>query len=156
MPGRRTRRPWRPLALAAVASLLAGSLLAAPGRTADAEGRRNVLQEAGRNLYVQHCAACHGPYGRGDGAVAAVLTTKPTDLTTIAERRRGFRDGEIAAYIDGRTSVAAHGTREMPVWGERLSADMPLETGDEVARGQISLIVEYLKTIQRPPQRVKQ
>ncbi len=90
-----------------------------------------------------------GPYGRGDGVVGEVLTAKPPDLTTIAERRGGFRAGEVAAYVDGRTSVAAHGTRDMPVWGERLSEDMPPETGDEVARGQIGLLVEYLKTIQR-------
>ncbi|MEW6269497.1 MAG: cytochrome c [Thermodesulfobacteriota bacterium] len=127
--------------------LLAAILLGLPG-AARAEPR-SVMEEAGRSLYVEHCAACHGPHGRGDGTVAAVMLTKPSDLTSLAKRRGGFRAGDVAAYIDGRTTIPAHGTRDMPVWGERLGEDMPVDTADEVARGQITLLVEYLKTIQR-------
>ena len=45
----------------------------------------------------------------------------PTDLTHITQRHGGrFPVAEIAAYIDGRTVVLAHGSREMPIWGERF------------------------------------
>ena len=35
---------------------------------------------AGRQLYVTHCAVCHGDGGRGDGPSAAGFATKPSDL----------------------------------------------------------------------------
>src|SRR5262249_35240920 len=37
--------------------------------------------KAGRQLYVRHCATCHGEAGRGDGTSAASFATKPADLT---------------------------------------------------------------------------
>lgn len=36
----------------------------------------------GAVLYAAYCGGCHGPYGRGDGPVAAVLDLTPTDLRT--------------------------------------------------------------------------
>jgi len=59
-------------------------------------------------------------------APAAALTTPPADLTRIAARRGGsFPDGEVARFVDGRFDLPAHGTREMPVWGERFGAGIP-------------------------------
>lgn len=37
--------------------------------------------QAGKVLYEESCAACHGAYGRGDGAQAAGLPASPTDFT---------------------------------------------------------------------------
>jgi len=60
-------------------------------------------------------------------------------------------DAEVASFIDGRFELDAHGTREMPVWGRRLAEPIAAGTeGDEVARGRIQILVEYLKTIQQP------
>jgi hypothetical protein len=92
--------------------------------------------------------------GKGDGPVAPVLKTPPADLTAIAARRGGrFPKAEIASYIDGRSDVAAHGSREMPVWG-RVFARPVVDgtTGEEVVRGQLFVLVEYLETIQAPPE----
>jgi len=110
-----------------------------------------LLAELGEPVFLRNCAACHGSSGRGDGPVAGALRVAPSDLTRIAVRRGGsFPEGEIARTIDGRFSVQAHGTREMPVWGERMGERIP-EAGvsEEVVRGQISVLVEYLKSIQR-------
>ena len=109
-----------------------------------------VLAELGRDVYVRRCASCHGDDGRGDGPVAEALRTPPADLTRIAARRGGsFPKGEIARFVDGRFVVQAHGTREMPVWGARLGEQIP-EAGvsEEVVRGQIGVVVEYLQTLQ--------
>ena len=109
-----------------------------------------VLAEIGKELFLRHCASCHGETGRGDGTVAGVLRTPPADLTRIAARRGGaFPRGEIARFIDGRYAVEAHGTREMPVWGERLGERIP-EPGvsEEVVRGDLAVLVEYLQSIQ--------
>jgi hypothetical protein len=39
----------------------------------------------------------------------------------------------------------------MPIWGRRLAEPIAAGAeGDEVARGRIQILVEYLKTIQRP------
>jgi mono/diheme cytochrome c family protein len=34
----------------------------------------------GSVLYAAYCGGCHGPYGHGDGPVAAVLGLQPADL----------------------------------------------------------------------------
>jgi mono/diheme cytochrome c family protein len=36
---------------------------------------------AGKTLYAQHCAGCHGKAGKGDGPHAAKFNPKPADLT---------------------------------------------------------------------------
>ncbi len=37
-------------------------------------------REAGRSAFAQHCAACHGEEGRGDGPLAEVLPEPPADF----------------------------------------------------------------------------
>jgi mono/diheme cytochrome c family protein len=110
-----------------------------------------VLAELGRDVFVRRCASCHGESGQGDGPAAGALRTPPADLTRIAARRGGvFPKGEIARFIDGRFAVAAHGTREMPIWGQRLGEQIPeADVSEEVVRGQISVLIEYLASIQR-------
>ncbi len=128
----------------ALAAMLAGKVRAEAG--ADP-----VLADMGATQYAAYCASCHGIDARGDGPVAGALRTPPADLTRIAARRGGvFPSSEIARFIDGRFGVAAHGPREMPVWGQRFSEEIPeAGVGDEVARGRVVTLVEYLKSIQR-------
>jgi len=60
-----------------------------------------------------------------------------------------FPESSTARLIDGRFDLPAHGSREMPIWGARLADTIPgLATGDEVARGRIISLVEYLKSLQ--------
>lgn len=110
-----------------------------------------VLAETGRDLYVRHCASCHGVDGRGAGPVAESLRKPPADLTRISARRGGaFPAGEIASIVDGRFDIRSHGPREMPIWGERLGEPIAEgTTADEVARGRIDALVAFLQTIQR-------
>lgn len=112
-----------------------------------------VLAELGQEHFTQYCVSCHGEDGRGQGPVAGALKKPPADLTHIAARRGGrFPDGEIARFIDGRFAPEAHGSREMPVWGERFGERIP-EAGvsEEITRGRIVVLVEYLKSIQVKP-----
>ena len=120
---------------------------------ADPPGYDPVLAELGAPLFQRCCASCHGTGGRGDGPVAASLRSRPADLTAIAKQRGGeFTTGEVSQFIDGRFAVPAHGSREMPVWGERFGADVPeAGLGESIARGNIASLVEYLKSIQQPP-----
>ena len=109
-----------------------------------------MLVEVGREEFARHCAACHGMDARGGGPVAGALRTAPADLTRIAARRGGaFPADEIAEWIDGRFASAAHGTREMPVWGARFAEGLPPEPlAQDLVRGRIVTLVEYLRSIQ--------
>jgi len=141
-------RIWRLAASAAFALTALGQPAAA-----DPPGYDPVLAELGAPLFQRYCTSCHGPGGRGDGPTAASLRTRPADLTAIAKRREGeFPTGKIAQFIDGRFALPAHGSREMPVWGERFGSDVPdSDLGESISRGNIASLVEYLKSIQQPP-----
>jgi len=106
---------------------------------------------AGQQYFMRYCSACHGVEGRGDGPAAPALRPPPADLTRIAQRRGGrFPVAEIAAYIDGRTVVSAHGSREMPIWGERFGEIAGGgSVGEEVVRGNLLVLIEYLQSIQQ-------
>ena len=48
----------------------------------------------------------HGPAAKGDGPLAAMLKTRPADLTSIASHNRGtFPAEQVAQIIDGRHAV---------------------------------------------------
>jgi mono/diheme cytochrome c family protein len=107
----------------------------------------------GLTEYELSCMPCHGLNGRGDGPRAKSLKTAPADLTSIAKSNGGvFPSKKLAAIIDGRAIVGAHGQREMPVWGDRyrVRIDVGERTSemDRRARAQISALVKYLRTIQ--------
>ncbi len=131
---------------------LAGALLACGAGRAVAEPAFDpVLAELGAEAFPRYCASCHGLRGEGDGPAADALRTRPADLTRIALRRGGaFPAGEIARFIDGRFALPAHGSREMPVWGERFGEAIPeTSVAEEITRGKIAVLVEFLRSIQR-------
>ena len=78
----------------------------------------------GIDLYRNHCAACHGAEGDGDGPAAPAMRTPVPSLRVLA-RRNGdvFPTDAVTAYIDGRELKTAHGNREMPT-RYRVIADL--------------------------------
>ncbi len=125
---------------------LIGALLVAAGCESQADYRLRVAED----LFDRKCAECHGGTdGEGPRFVEG-FGAKAPDL-----RRLGFKYGtplpkeKLAAFIDGRQEVAAHGSREMPVWGEELYANFPeQESVEDVRAGTISMLVDYLESIQ--------
>jgi mono/diheme cytochrome c family protein len=105
----------------------------------------------GEVLFKHHCASCHGVSGVGDGPVAAGLLKKPSDLTTLQQRRDGkFPAMQIAEIIDGRKEIAAHGSRSMPVWGQKYGAGQePGAMREEQISGNLLALVDYLESIQK-------
>jgi mono/diheme cytochrome c family protein len=77
---------------------------------------------AGKTIYDKQCASCHGETGKGDGKMAASITTgpKPSDLSD-ATWKHGSTDGEMFTLIkDGSkgTGMRAFGSRLKPedIW----------------------------------------
>ncbi len=109
------------------------------------------VAESGRDSFQRYCTSCHGSEGRGDGPLAAALVTKPPDLTLISQRRGGtFPLEDLAKLIDGRELPKAHGTREMPIWGKQFTeAASDDAMAEQIARGEVLMILVYLRSIQR-------
>jgi mono/diheme cytochrome c family protein len=117
-------------------------------------GRETSVAEDGRNTFLRYCASCHGAEGRGDGPLASSLTKPPADLTQLAARTGGrFDERAVMSVIDGRQQVAAHGTRDMPVWGavfeeEEEEKGAPYPAYHSLLKSRF--LVDYLATIQQP------
>jgi mono/diheme cytochrome c family protein len=139
------------IAVVFVTGLLAGVACAQSPTNADDVGFDIGLAEMGAEVYLRRCASCHGVDGRGQGPAWEALKVPPPDLTQVSHRRGGeFPDGEMALFIDGRFDLPAHGSRDMPVWGERLGEAIPESSlAEEIVRGRIATLIEYLKSIQR-------
>jgi mono/diheme cytochrome c family protein len=101
----------------------------------------------GRQLFVNHCAACHGATGEGDGPVASALRGAVPNLRTLATRNGGeYPADAVAAYIDGRSPRVAHGDRLMPIWGDVFAVT---QGGDEAAIAlRIEALVELIRELQ--------
>lgn len=97
--------------------------------------------DPGKTAFLSNCAPCHGVDAKGSGVFSAELKLNepPPDLTGLAKRNDGvFPARAINEIIDGTALLAAHGTREMPIWGF-----------DVMVRSRISAIVDYLSRIQK-------
>jgi len=108
--------------------------------------------EAGKREFQRSCATCHGADAKGDGPSASALNVKPADLTQLSKNHGGvflfWRTYEKISGAD-EAPIRGHGTREMPVWGERFRLEKG--TGEEHAmgvRGRILSLVYYLQSIQ--------
>ncbi len=112
-------------------------------------------EDIGKREYVIRCAVCHGDGGKGDGPFATQLKSPVTDLTKIQKNNNGvFPFDRIYRVIDGREVVAAHGPREMPVWGNHNAVDVitgfrvnPKEL-ESYVRGRIIALIGYIYTLQ--------
>ena len=111
-----------------------------------------VPQYDGAMVYQGYCASCHGPIGQGDGPVARSLNVPLADLRTISARSAGaFPREMLETVIDGRGQRAAHGTRDMPVWGwnfSRAESAMGEPEPEEMAAARIRALVDYIESIQ--------
>ncbi len=112
---------------------------------------------AAASEFRAYCSSCHGIDGKGKGPVAKELKTPPADLTKLAWRSGGtFPSEAVYQMIEGLNMPAAHGTSEMPIWGDRfvreeLGDGVLLEDARRAANATIQRIgrlVKYLKAIQ--------
>lgn len=117
-----------------------------------------TAQSIGETEYMNSCASCHGASGTGDGPLAGYLSGSLPDLTQLAANNNGvFPVTMVYSTIDGTMTTGPHGTREMPVWGNRYRvrgeelANPDFNTDEAIvfARFRILALTEYLAGIQQ-------
>ena len=126
---------------------LVASAIASYASKAFAAETDDALQ--GRIYYLRYCAACHGDKADGKGPASGALSSPPADLRLLSEKYGSPLPADpVIRFIDGREAVAAHGSREMPVWGERFYESGGGKEQERKVRGVLSYIVAYLRSIQ--------
>ena len=116
-----------------------------------AQAQQTEIIAGGELEYQRNCVVCHGIDGRGDGVMRKYLNIPPANLRQLAKKNGGkFPFWEIYRKIDGQTEVRAHGTREMPIWGDRfrVEAGSDGKSAATQAAGRILGLTFYLEYIQ--------
>lgn len=131
--------------------------LAICGAAAFAQGAAQTT-DWGKREFEANCASCHGSTGKGNGPLGELLRKSPPDLTQLARQNKGvFPMRRLYDVIEGG-SVAAHGSRDMPIWGREYrtqDAQYYLEARgmydpDALVRARILSLLEYINRIQAP------
>jgi mono/diheme cytochrome c family protein len=136
-----------------VTGVIAITLGAATIPTATSAAQENKKEHLipsvkGVDLYQAHCAVCHGKDATGNGPAASALKTRVPDLTRIAQRNGNkFPAQRVREIISGTdTSNAAHGSREMPIWGPIFHQ---IEWDQDLGHVRIENLTKYLQSIQK-------
>ncbi|MGA2133528.1 MAG: c-type cytochrome [Bryobacteraceae bacterium] len=102
---------------------------------------------AGKDLFREYCAVCHGAAGKGDGPAAAALKTAPSDLTRISKNNGGkYPTIKVQHIINGESGPQfAHGSKDMPVWGSIFAH---MSANPDLGTVRVYNLVKYIEEIQ--------
>lgn len=99
------------------------SLPRGSGMWCNPQERTAAALAAGRSIYAQHCAMCHGPDGKGNGVGAGVDLPSPFDFTTPAFAGMRVPPGPAVLFAVVTRGIAGTSMRafgELGPW-ERLA-----------------------------------
>ena len=117
----------------------------------------HAADDVGKKEYENNCVACHGITGKGDGPYAGIINTKVPDMTMLQKNNNGvFPFDRVYQTIDGRMEVKAHGTRDMPIWGNEYNDKAAEYYSDYLqdysakgfVRGRILALVNHIYSLQ--------
>ena len=132
-------------------TLFAILLIAGPGSAQQPEIRRvppeNTPITSGSEMFRIYCAVCHGTDGKGNGPAVPALAKQPPDLTQLSKKNGGkFPTFIVSNVILGDEFIAAHGSRDMPMWGDAFRS----KNRDESAiKLRIHNLTEYIESLQQ-------
>lgn len=113
------------------------------------------MVDVGKREYINSCAVCHGADGQTRTQATEFLKVVPADLTTLSKRNGGvFPMARVFESIDGRSDFKAHGSRDMPIWGQRYTVEAAPDYDDyshnaEVfVRSRILSLIDYIYRLQ--------
>lgn len=108
---------------------------------------------SGNRTYDRFCSICHAANAKGNGPFTKNLVVAPPDLTTLSANNDGvFPWMHLYEVIDGDEKMRAHGSSEMPIWGEAFDlrnwGKGYTEYAEVIVRGRIFELLVYLNSIQ--------
>jgi mono/diheme cytochrome c family protein len=139
---------WQLVLAVALASVVLSGAGGQTQTTPNAEEQLPPLIRSirGPDLFRAYCASCHGLDAKGAGPVAPSLKAKVPDLTLLESNNRGqIPTVRVRQIIMGDEVMAAHGSREMPIWGpifHQVEGDM------DWGNVRLENLVKYLESIQ--------
>jgi len=142
--------------LLGIAGLFFGVLLIGPGvgirQTTDKTLKKVPISQSqpdsGKQMYQDYCAACHGMDGKGSGPVVEFLKAPPPDLTTMAKRNDGKSVAlHVKSVLTFGTGTKAHGTLDMPLWGQLFNSLSGPER--QIVQLRIANLTEYVESMQK-------
>ena len=107
---------------------------------------------AGKELFHQRCSSCHGINADGngtfdEGSYLPPSKVRPADLTVLTERNAGTFPGDrVRNAIYSKGSIPAHGTPEMPAWGDVFYS---LKSNPKVYEERVRDLTAYIESIQK-------
>jgi mono/diheme cytochrome c family protein len=143
---------WFRIVVLGVFVLGLGLVNRAAGQATDDRFAALRARGVGMEVYADHCASCHGRTGHGDGPRVKELSSRPSDLTKLAERNGwSYPAADVARVIDG--ADRAHRAGDMPLWGTVFRTDSSA-AGESAVKERIDALTLYLEFIQaRRPRR---
>lgn len=88
--------------------------------------KRDVTPVSAEELFLQKCAPCHGPQGKGDGPAAGPLDPKPRDFTSGHWRYGGSKEQILKTISEGSPGTA------MQAWKDSLTPEQIEQMADYV------------------------
>lgn len=135
----------------AIATLI---LLPAIGTAQEATVKKAPVVQSdptsGKQMYTDYCAPCHGKDGKGDGPAASAMKTSPANLALLAKNNGGkYPAAHVSAVLTFGAENAAHGSKNMPIWGQLFqSLNWSSSTREMEAKQRINNLNNYLESLQ--------
>jgi mono/diheme cytochrome c family protein len=131
-----------------VAAVVVALALSAGAASAQPQVKRGPIKPVNasdpQKMFETYCAVCHGKTGVGNGPAAKSLTKAPADLTKLAANNKGvYPEVHVKRFIEGLDEVPAHGSRDMPMWGDLFNS---LDRNTTQIR--VQALSDYIKGLQ--------
>ena len=115
---------------------------------------RLPVNATGKELFHQYCSVCHGVDAKGNGSLYDArsadesVRVPPADLTLLSQRNGGkFPADRVREAIYSRGPIPAHGTPDMPAWGDVFSN---LKYDPKLIEARARNLTAYIESLQAP------
>jgi mono/diheme cytochrome c family protein len=140
----------RYVSLAILAVSISAGLVASAQTPAKTSPKANLA--AGKELFQQHCSVCHGVNAKGNGSMYDPESAEPSrrippaDLTALSRQNAGkFPADRVRDAIYNKDSIRAHGTPDMPAWGNVFYL---LKSRPRVLEERVRDLTAYIESMQ--------
>jgi mono/diheme cytochrome c family protein len=142
------------IGIAALLAMVAVMLLPTTGTAQEPAVKKSPVMQSdphsGKQMFTDYCAPCHGSDGKGNGPAAPAMKTAPTNLALLAKNNGGkYPAAHVAAVLSFGSESPAHGSKDMPVWGQLFqSLNWSSSTKQVEAQQRINSLNSYLESLQ--------